>query len=79
MRALTPFGPLIYQGDTSEEFLKFLLEGVDRSRNGSDMRSSLAGNMSEEKSALYDPKNLNLILIFMLEDIYFLFMKEDVV
>ena len=56
MRALVPFGPLIYQGDMSEEFLNFLLDGVDRSRNGSDMRSSLAGNMSEEKSALYDPE-----------------------
>ena len=56
MRSLTPFGPLIYQGDVSEEFLNFLLEGVDRSRNGSDMRSSLAGNISEEKSALYEPE-----------------------
>tara|TARA_Y100000739_G_C20415096_1_gene376285 strand:+ start:65 stop:724 length:660 start_codon:yes stop_codon:yes gene_type:complete len=56
MKCLVPFGPLIYQGDISEEFLNFLLEGVDRSRNGSDMRSSLAGSISEEKSALYDAK-----------------------
>jgi len=54
MKALVPFGPLIYQGDMSEEFLEFLLECVDKSRNGDDRRWALAGHMDNERGAILD-------------------------
>mgnify|MGYP002013673030 CR=1 FL=1 len=54
MKALVPFGPLIYQGDMSEELLEFLLECVDKSRNGDDRRWALAGHMDNEREAILD-------------------------
>lgn len=57
MKALVPFGPLIYQGDVSEDSLKYFLSGAEKSRDqGDDMRLSLAGHIKTEKTGLFDPQ-----------------------
>ena len=57
MKVLVPFGPLIYQGDISEDSLKYFLSGAEKSRDhGDDMRSSLAGHIKTERSGLFDPQ-----------------------
>tara|TARA_B100001996_G_scaffold336709_1_gene288134 strand:- start:401 stop:1051 length:651 start_codon:yes stop_codon:yes gene_type:complete len=54
---IQPFGPMIYHGQCSEEFLKFLNESLDPTRTEAEnMSHVLAGNISEQYKLIGTPQ-----------------------
>jgi len=51
----SPFGPLIYSSDISEEFLSFLKQSALDSVDGEMVGYDLAGNISSQRNAVLDP------------------------
>ena len=57
MTILNPFGPLIYKETISQEFLSFLLEASEKTREANDwIGENLAGNIATQLNARCDPQ-----------------------
>ena len=55
-KILQPFAPMIYHGQCSEEFLKFLQDSLDPTwEEGENMSHVLAGNMEKQFKMVSDP------------------------
>ena len=54
MRLVSPWGPLIYQNNISEEFHNYLLDGLKKSRRyGDNYKTKLVGQINCQRGALY--------------------------
>ena len=63
MRLVSPWGPLIYQNDISEQFHKYLLDGLKKSRRyGDNYKTKLVGQINCQRGALYDNDKLKSFL-----------------
>ena len=59
MKSVSPWGPLIYQNEISEEFHTFLLDGLKKSRRyGDNYKNKLVGQINCQRGALYDNDEL---------------------
>ena len=57
MTILNPFGPLIYKETISQEFLSFLLDASEKTREANDwIGENLAGNIATQLNARCDPQ-----------------------
>ncbi len=51
---LYPFSPLVCRDTISDGFHEFLMDGLDETYNGNSYNAKLAGNIQNQKGAVYD-------------------------